>query len=341
MIVSRPRGGREHLTYPTPIPGIQRIDMMKILGVSLSNTFSFNAHSLSTLLLDRQRSRYICAQSSPVHTVLRMPFGTSPALPHWPECCMHVNVNVKCVTDTILWQGHHDRVMQLDWRYTCGICQMMPLKVWPNTALGCNHQSICIPQLQPLCSAARYPMYYPEGMKARVGPVQWSKPYSILAPTQDSNPGGRIQNHKRWPLHYHCTRWGYADMCHRQRLQNFIFKLQTLWFLPSNSPLFEDMCGTADEVLFASVLSNEYHVLLTQLVPPPYQLRVASKKIPTQFSGSTNIHQLLCTLNNYKTHKTGEKQYICGICAGHAQMSIIQSDVEKSASNPRIRIFII
>ena len=48
-------------------------------------------------------------------------------------------------------------------------------------------------------------MYYPEGMKARVSPVQWSKPNSILAPTQDSNPGGRIQNHKRWPLHYHCT----------------------------------------------------------------------------------------------------------------------------------------
>ena len=40
-------------------------------------------------------------------------------------------------------------------------------------------------------------MYYPEGMKARVSPVQWSKPYSILAPTQDSNPSGRIQNHKR------------------------------------------------------------------------------------------------------------------------------------------------
>ena len=50
-----------------------------------------------------------------------------------------------------------------------------------------------------------YPTYYPWGMKARVSPVQWSKPYSILAPTQDSNPGGRIQNHKRWPLHYHCT----------------------------------------------------------------------------------------------------------------------------------------
>ena len=48
-------------------------------------------------------------------------------------------------------------------------------------------------------------MYYPGEMKARVSLVQWSKPYTILAPTQDSNPGGRIQNDERWPLHYHCT----------------------------------------------------------------------------------------------------------------------------------------
>ena len=27
-----------------------------------------------------------------------------------------------------------------------------------------------------------YPMYYPEGVKARVSPVQWSKPHSILPP---------------------------------------------------------------------------------------------------------------------------------------------------------------
>ena len=58
------------------------------------------------------------------------------------------------VTDTISWWDHHDRVMQLNWLHFCGICQMMPLKVWPNTALGCNHQSICMPKLQPLSSAA-------------------------------------------------------------------------------------------------------------------------------------------------------------------------------------------
>ena len=49
-------------------------------------------------------------------------------------------------------------------------------------------------------------MYYPEGMKARVCPVQWSKPNSILAPTQDSNPGGRIQNHKLPLQHFRQTR---------------------------------------------------------------------------------------------------------------------------------------
>ena len=98
-----------------------------------------------------------------------------------------VNVNV---TDSVSWQGHHDRVMQLNWLYFCGICQMISMKMRPNTVLGFNHQSICMPQLQPSCSASLGPMYYPGGMKARVlrrvSPVLWSKPYSILAPTQDS-----------------------------------------------------------------------------------------------------------------------------------------------------------
>ena len=50
-----------------------------------------------------------------------------------------------------------------------------------------------------------YPTHYPGGMKARISPVQLSRSHSILAPTQDSNPVGRIQSHKRRPLHYHCT----------------------------------------------------------------------------------------------------------------------------------------
>ena len=41
-----------------------------------------------------------------------------------------------------------------------------------------------------------YPMYYPGGMKARVGPVQSIEPHRILAPTRDSNqepPGPQSQ----------------------------------------------------------------------------------------------------------------------------------------------------
>ena len=39
------------------------------------------------------------------------------------------------------------------------------------------------------------------------------------------------------------------------------------------------------------------------------------------------------------THpKNGEKQYICGVCAGHAHLTLVQKGLERSASNPRIRI---
>ena len=63
----------------------------------------------------------------------------------------------------------------------------MPLKVWPNTALGCNHQSICMPLLQPLCSAALVPNVLPRRDEGSGQPCALSsKPYSILAPTQDS-----------------------------------------------------------------------------------------------------------------------------------------------------------
>ena len=97
----------------------------------------------------------------------------------------------------------YDRIMQLNWLYFCGICQLIPLKLWSNTAQGCNHQWTACPSYSFYVQLLWYPMYYPGGIKARVSPVQWSKPHSILVPTQDSNPGGRIQNHKRWPPHYH------------------------------------------------------------------------------------------------------------------------------------------
>ena len=38
-----------------------------------------------------------------------------------------------------------------------------------------------------------------------IGPVQWSKLHIILAPTQNSNSGGLIQNHKRWSTTYTTT----------------------------------------------------------------------------------------------------------------------------------------
>ena len=117
---------------------------------------------------------------------------------------ININVNVN-VTDTILWQCHHDRVMQLNLLNFCGICQMMPLKVWPNTALGCNNQSICLPRYSLYVQLLWYPMYYPGGMKARVSTVQWSKPHSILAPLRIRTRAAGLNNHKRWPLHYHCT----------------------------------------------------------------------------------------------------------------------------------------
>ena len=81
------------------------------------------------------------------------------------------------------------------YHWTCGRTQRKAATI---NQLACPSYSLYVQLLW-------YPMYYSERMKARVSPVQWSKPHSILPPTQDSNPGGRIQNHKRWPLHYHCT----------------------------------------------------------------------------------------------------------------------------------------
>ena len=68
-----------------------------------------------------------------------------------------------------------------------------------------------MPKLQPLCSAFTQ-CTTPKGMKAQVCPVQWWKPHSISASTKDLNPGGWIQNHKQWPLHYHCTQFHFIDI---------------------------------------------------------------------------------------------------------------------------------
>ena len=122
----------------------------------------------------------------------------------WKKKESHVNVNVE---DTIFWLSpmiESCNWIDLIWLYFCGKCQLIPLKQWTQRKAATINQLACS-SYSLYVQLPWYPMYYPGGMKARLSPVQWSKPYSILAPTQDSNPGGRIQNHKRRPLHYHCT----------------------------------------------------------------------------------------------------------------------------------------
>ena len=67
------------------------------------------------------------------------------------------------------------------YHWNCGRTQRKAATI---NQLACSSYSLYVQLLL-------YAMYFPGGMKARVSPVQWSKPYSILAPTQDSNPGGR------------------------------------------------------------------------------------------------------------------------------------------------------
>ena len=73
------------------------------------------------------------------------------------------------------------RCMQLSWLYFCGIyarkCGWTQLfKLQPSVNLHA--------QLQPLCSAAVVPNLPPRRDEGLGSPVQWSNPYSILAPTQ-------------------------------------------------------------------------------------------------------------------------------------------------------------
>ena len=43
-------------------------------------------------------------------------------------------------------------------------------EVWPKTALGCHRQSICMPQLQTLCSAALVSNLLPRRYEGLVKP---------------------------------------------------------------------------------------------------------------------------------------------------------------------------
>ena len=91
--------------------------------------------------------------------------------------------------------------MQSNWLYFCpdatetGRTQRKAATI---NQLACPSYSLTVALLW-------YPMYYPRGMKARVGPVQWSKPYSINWPhlrTRTRATGFKIT---WWPLHYHGT----------------------------------------------------------------------------------------------------------------------------------------
>ena len=58
------------------------------------------------------------------------------------------------------------------YHWTCGQTQRKAATI---NQLACPSYSLYVQLLW-------YPMYYPGGMKARVSPVQWSKPHSILPP---------------------------------------------------------------------------------------------------------------------------------------------------------------
>ena len=77
-------------------------------------------------------------------------------------------------------------------------------------------------------------------MKARVSPVQWSKPHSILAATQDSNPGGRIQNDKRWPLPLHIALYSLLNIRLHILNVSIAHKMNRIW--RSNYKLVYPQC---------------------------------------------------------------------------------------------------
>ena len=123
--------------------------------------------------------------------------------------------------------------------------------------LGCNctNQLAC-PSYSLDVQLIWYPMYYPEGMKARVSPVQSIEPHRILAPTRDSNPGPPGPESRvvttilpllkvlgQWqPLYYRCWRYLGND--------NDFESVNTL-------------CEAADAAMFSTIISNRHHMSFT------------------------------------------------------------------------------
>ena len=85
-----------------------------------------------------------------------------------------------------------------------------------------------------------YPMYYPEGMKARVSPVQSIEPHRILAPTRDLNkePPGSESRVVTTILPLHTVQRHPAHLSHHHPFRPF----QTVQICFLHRPGFNPIC---------------------------------------------------------------------------------------------------
>jgi len=77
----------------------------------------------------------------------------------------------------------------------CYFCQLIPLKLWPNTAQGCNHNQLACPSYNLYVQLLWYPMYYPRGMK-------WPGRGTVVVTAYDFESGRPGSN----------PEWGYYTM---------------------------------------------------------------------------------------------------------------------------------
>ena len=77
----------------------------------------------------------------------------------------------------------------------CYFCQLIPLKLWPNTAQGCNHNQLACPSYNLYVQLLWYPMYYPRGMK-------WPWRGSVVVTAYDFE-SGRPGSNPEWGLLYY------------------------------------------------------------------------------------------------------------------------------------------
>ena len=119
------------------------------------------------------------------------------------QCPWTILLQIVNVKDTIFWLS--PTIESCNWIdfISVAYASWYPWKCGPTQRKAATINQLACPRYSRYVQLLWYPLYYAGVMKAWVSPVQWSKPHSILAPSQDSNPGCRIQNHKRWPLHYH------------------------------------------------------------------------------------------------------------------------------------------